>query len=41
VLQQTGSEPLDRILRSLQVRSLEHIETVETLEKVVRALEAE
>ncbi len=41
VLQQTGPEPLAGTLRSLQVKSLEHVETIEMLEKIVRALEAQ
>lgn len=41
VMQQTGVEALQKILRSLQVRSLEHVESIETLERIVRALESQ
>jgi hypothetical protein len=39
-LAKTGSEPLNVILRSLNVRSLNHVNDLETLQKIVRALES-
>lgn len=38
-LEQTGREPLDVILRSLNVESLNRVESLETLHKIVSALE--
>ncbi len=39
-LGQTGPEPLATLLQSLNVRSLEHVESLDTLQKIVLSLES-
>lgn len=39
-LNKTGPEPLRPILHSLNLRSLEHVDSLETLQKIVVAMEA-
>jgi SpoVK/Ycf46/Vps4 family AAA+-type ATPase len=41
VLEQTGDGSLGKILRSLQLTSLDQVDSIETLEKIVRALETQ
>lgn len=41
VLEQTGDGSLGKILRSLQLTSLEHVDSLEILEKIIHALETQ
>jgi len=41
VLEQTGTRSLGRILRSLQLKALDQVDSLETLEKIIHALETQ